>query len=160
MFDPILRPMTFPNLFDPEVNNTLKQRINSLTHETQPKWGKMNVANMLGHCNVTYEMLYETKHKKPGGFMKLMLKLFVKQAVVGPKPYPKNSRTAPAFLIADQREFETEKNRLLSYMQRVQNEGSGAFEGRESHSFGPLSLDQWNSMMYKHLDHHLKQFGV
>ena len=152
--------MTFPNLFEASVTDKVKSRINQLTHETQPLWGKMNVANMLGHCNVTYEMLYETKHAKPGGFARFMLKLFVKQAVVGPKPYPKNSRTAPAFLIVDQREFEQEKERLLTYIDRVHAEGAAAFEQRESHSFGPLTVDQWNSMMYKHLDHHLKQFGV
>ena len=152
--------MTYPNVFDAAEAAKLEQRINQLTHETQPLWGKMNVANMLGHCNVTYEMLYETKHPKPGGFMKLMLKLFVKKAVVGPKPYPKNSRTAPQFLMVDQRVFDTERGRLLNYLKRVQNEGEAAFEGRESHSFGPLSVDEWNTMMYKHLDHHLKQFAV
>ena len=152
--------MTHPNLFDAAITEEVHKRIHRLTHETQPLWGKMNVANMLGHCNVTYEMMYETKHPKPGGFMKFMLKLFVKRAVVGPKPYPKNSRTAPQFLIADERVFDTEKQRLLDYLQRVQAEGAAAFDQRESHSFGPLSIDEWNTLMYKHLDHHLKQFGV
>jgi hypothetical protein len=38
--------------------------------------------------------------------------------------------------------------------------GADAFEGKESNSFGKLTASEWNIMMYKHLDHHLTQFGV
>ena len=89
-----------------------------------------------------------------------MLKLAVKKSVVGPKPYPQNSRTAPAFLITDKRVFETEKSRLLSYINRTAELGEKHFDGRESLSFGALSVDEWNTLFYKHLDHHLRQFGV
>jgi hypothetical protein len=101
--------MDLPNIFTNEVSQGFLDRINKLTANTQPLWGKMNVAQMLAHCCVTYEMIYENKHKAPGGLGKLLLKLFVKPIVVTTKPYTKNSRTAPAFLIVDERIFELEK---------------------------------------------------
>jgi hypothetical protein len=136
------------------------QRIEKLDSTTQPQWGKMNVAQMLAHCNVTYEMIYEDKHPKPGGFKKWMLKTFIKPIVVGEKTYKKNSKTAPEFIIADAREFESEKSRLIDHINKTAELGRDHFEGKESHSFGKLTAQEWNNMFYKHLDHHLTQFGV
>ncbi len=152
--------MAILNIFTPEVSGGVVQRIEKLTPETQPLWGKMQVAQMLAHCCVTYEMVYENKHPKPGSIARFLLKLFVKPAVVGDKPYKKNSQTAPAFLIKDARDFNLEKQRLISYILRVQQDGEKAFDGRESLSFGKLTVSEWNVMFYKHLDHHLSQFGV
>ena len=138
----------------------LKQRINKLTPQSTPLWGKMNVSQMLSHTNVSYEMAYTNKHPKPNAFMRFILKLLVKQVVVGPKPYKHNTPTAKAFLITEEKDFETEKARLLAYLDHTLQLGKDHFEGRESLSFGKLTSDEWNVMFYKHLDHHLQQFGV
>ncbi len=148
------------NLFTSKGAQTTIDRINKLTPKTSPQWGKMNVAQMLAHCNVAYDMSLTDQFTKPGSFKKFMLKMFVKNAVVGSKPYPKNGRTAPEFLIADKRDFETEKKKLIDYINKVQNLGGTHFEGKESHSFGALTENEWNTMFSKHLDHHLTQFGV
>ncbi|WP_026809642.1 DUF1569 domain-containing protein [Arenibacter latericius] len=148
------------NIFDSKVTEEIISRVNRLTPTTAPKWGKMNVAQMLAHCNVPYEMVYTDKHPQPNGLMKLMLKLFVKQTVVNEKPYKKNSRTAPAFIIADERDFEKEKSRLTEYLIKTQKLGEEYFHQKESHSFGKLSKSEWNNLFYKHLNHHLEQFGV
>jgi len=148
------------NLFTSKgVQNTI-DRINQLTPETQAQWGKMNVAQMLAHLNVGYDMSLTDQYTKPGSFKKFMLKMFVKNAVVGPKPYPKNGRTAPEFVIADERDFEKEKKRLIDNIQKVYDLGAAHFDGMESHSFGALTENEWNTLFSKHLDHHLTQFGV
>jgi hypothetical protein len=152
--------MEIRNYFDKSVSEEIIGRINKLTPATQPVWGKMTVDQMLAHCCVSYEMVYEDKHQKPAGFKKLVLKMFVKNIVVGPKPYKKNSPTAPQFKMVDKKDFEKEKQRLIEYIRRSVADGERYFEGRESHSFGPLTANQWNAMFYKHLDHHLQQFGV
>jgi hypothetical protein len=149
-----------PNIFQPEVADELISRINKLTPETKALWGKMNVAQMLAHCNVTYEMIYENKHPKPGAILKVILKLMVKPIVTNEKPYKKSSQTAPAFIIADERVFNDEKVRLIGFIKQVQAEGEGTFNGKESLSFGKLSTTEWNNMFYKHLNHHLSQFGA
>lgn len=148
------------NIFEAEVTEELIERINKLTPETKPQWGKMNVGQMLAHCCVAYEMAYTDKHPKPNGFVRFLLKSFVKKGVVNEKPYPKNSRTAPAFIIADQRKFEDEKIRIISFLNKTFELGKGHFEGKESLSFGPMNSEEWNNLFYKHLDHHLTQFGV
>lgn len=148
------------NLFTKEETDLVVARINKLNPDTTPLWGKMNVSQMLAHLNVSYEYIYETKYKKPKGVKKLLLKTFVKPFVVGDKPYKKNTRTAPDFLKTSTYEFEVEKNRLIDYIIRTQELGEGYFDGKDYHSFGPLSVKEWNTMLYKHLDHHLSQFGV
>ncbi|TKB97812.1 DUF1569 domain-containing protein [Pedobacter cryophilus] len=148
------------NVFQLSDKNEILERINKLTPNTQRKWGKMEVAQMLAHLNVSYEMIYEDKHPKPNAFMKLILKLLVKNMVVNEKPYKHNSKTAPAFIIKDDKDFETEKKRLIDFVNKTQELGEAYFDGKESHSFGALNKTEWNNMLYKHLDHHLTQFGV
>lgn len=148
------------NVFDKNDAEGFISRINQLTPSSVPQWGKMSAAQMLAHCNVTYELVYDKKHPAPGGFKKFMLKLFVKNIVVSEKPYKKGSPTAPEFLISDAREFEKERDRLVNYIRKTQELGAAHFDGKESHSFGILTKAEWNNMFAKHLDHHLTQFGV
>lgn len=148
------------NVFDPLVCSQLIGRIENLSPESNPVWGKMNAAQMLAHCCVTYEFIFENKHRKPNRFKKLLLKTFVKKYVVSSIPYKVNSRTAPEFIIADEKDFQNEKERLINFIKKVQELGPSYFENRESFSFGKLTIRQWNNMFYKHLDHHLHQFSV
>ncbi|MES2827221.1 MAG: DUF1569 domain-containing protein [Bacteroidota bacterium] len=151
--------MPLPNIFTTEVSNQVIDRIESLTPHTAAKWGKMNVSQMLAHCNVSYELVYEDLHPKPNAVMKLILKLIVKNKVVSELPYKKGSPTAPVFLIKNEKDFEREKSRLIDYIKKTQQLGETTFDGKTSHSFGPLNKTEWNNMFYKHLDHHLTQFG-
>ncbi len=148
------------NIFDKSISNEIIERINLLQPASQPKWGKMSVGQMLAHCNVSYELVFENKHPKPKGLKKWLLKTFVKNIVVGEKPYKKSSQTASEFLIADERDFNSEKERLIAYINKTQELGADYFDGKESHSFGKLTEKEWNNLFYKHLDHHLNQFGV
>lgn len=148
------------NVFNQHDAAELNRRIHKLSANSQPVWGRMSVDKMLAHCNVTYELVYDNKHPKPGKFKAFILKLFVKNIVVGSKAYPKNSQTAPEFIIKDSRNFEKERIRLIQYINKTQELGEREFEGKESNSFGPLNSKEWNTMFYKHLDHHLTQFGV
>lgn len=148
------------NIFDKSVTDEVIERINSLSTESKPLWGKMNVAQMLAHLSVTYEMIFTEKHKKPNAFLRFILKTFIKKTVVGTQAYKKNGQTAPAFLIVDQRDFEVEKKRLIDYLLQTQSLGKEHFEGKESNSFGKLTGDEWNNMFYKHLDYHLTQFNA
>ena len=152
--------MALPNIFNKEVTGKIIQRMNGLTPDTQPQWGKMAVAQMLAHCNVTYEMMYEDIHSKPNAFVKVILKLLVKNKVVNETPYQQNGQTAPQFIIKDTKDFNVEKQRLIDYINRTQALGEAHFDNKESHSFGTLTKTEWNNMLYKHLNHHLTQFGV
>lgn len=148
------------NIYDKEVTAELIQRIENLNPDTQPKWGKMNVAQMLAHLNVTYELAFEDKHPKPGFFKRLLLKLFVKPVVTNTKKYKKGGPTAPEFKVPEKQDFETQKRRLIDYINKTRELGSDYFENREYTNFGKMTAREYNNMFYKHLDHHLSQFGV
>ncbi|NCA21476.1 MAG: DUF1569 domain-containing protein [Crocinitomicaceae bacterium] len=148
------------NIFNATDSNEIIERIEKLTSETKQVWGKMNVSQMMAHCNVTYEMVYENIHPKPNAFVRFLLKSFVKNKVVNDEVYKQNSQTAPVFLIKSDKNFEKEKARLIEHIKKTQELGPGYFEKKESHSFGVLKATEWNNMFYKHLDHHLRQFGV
>ncbi|MBY0245301.1 MAG: DUF1569 domain-containing protein [Sphingobacteriaceae bacterium] len=148
------------NIFSTAVSEQVIARIHQLNSGSQPQWGKMNVAQMLAHCNVTYALVYDQSIPKSNAFTKFLLKLFVKKAVVSETPFKKSSATAPIFIIKDAKEFDAEKQKLVKNIQKTQALGENHFEGKESHSFGKLTSQEWNNMFYKHLDHHLRQFGV
>lgn len=148
------------NIFDLETTSKLIERIENLTPNSKAIWGKMDVAQMLAHSCVSYEMVFEDKYPKPGKFKVLLLKTLVKPFVVGDKPYKTNIRTAPEFIIKSDKDFEKEKARLIDFINKTQQAGASFFENRESHSFGKLNTKEWNTLFYKHLDHHLRQFGV
>lgn len=152
--------MTYPNVFEKEVTDTLISRVESISVDSQAQWGKMNSAQMLAHINVAYEKTFNPDGKKPGFLMRFMLNKFVKPVVVTDKPYKKNSRTSPEFQISDERELETERKKLIDNMRKLQEMGAASFDGKENNVFGKLTLDEWNTMFYKHADYHLKQFNA
>ena len=102
----------------------------------------------------------EGHRRRMARFKKWLIKVFAKNIVVGDKLYKKNSRTTTEFLMTDKKNFETEKSRLIAYLIKTQELGEDHFDNKDSHSFGPLTKTEWSNMFYKHLDHHLNQFGV
>lgn len=149
------------DIFNKAVADEVINRINQLTPELHPNWGKMSVDQMVAHCNIPYQYTFEPeKFQKPNFFKKFFLKSFVKNLVVSEKPYKPNGPTAPEFIIKGSKDFEKEKNLLIANIQKSQELGRTYFEGKENHSFGKLSAQEWNNMFYKHIDHHLRQFGI
>jgi hypothetical protein len=121
----------------------------------------MNAGQMLAHCNITYRYVYEPEQFKPTpAIVKLMLKLFAKKTVVNEKPYKQGSPTGPDFKVHPDQNFDAEKIKLIGFLQQTQALGASHFEGKASHSFGALTATEWNNMFYKHIDHHLRQFGL
>lgn len=149
-----------PDIFLNETTRALHQRIDKLTPETQPLWGKMSVDQMLAHCCTPYEHALGERNDGPSAIMKILLRLFFKKSMINEVPYKQNLPTAPSFVIADHRNFELEKTRLKGYISKIESLGKDYFEGKEQISLGKLSADEWNNLLYKHIDHHLRQFGV
>ena len=149
------------NIFDAKDVQQYIERINSLTPETKQKWGKMNAEQVLAHLNVAYSMIFEPeKHKRPSFIAKFLLSNFVKPKLTNELPYKQNLPTSPAFIISNERDFEEEKKKLIGNIQRVQQLGREAFEGKEHINFGKIDAQGWNNMFANHLNHHLSQFGV
>ena len=149
------------NVFDAKDAQEYINRINNLTPETQRKWGKMSVDQVLAHLNVAYDLTFTPeKFPKPNFIAKFLLSRFVKPKITNEIPYKQSLPTSPVFIIADERNFEEEKAKLIGNIQRVQQLGREAFEGKENINFGKMTAQDWNNMFAKHLNHHLDQFGV
>jgi hypothetical protein len=147
------------NLFNNDVYNEILQRLNNLTPQTPRLWGKMDVAQMMAHCKEAFKVPLSDK-KMPRMFMGLLIGWMIKPKLYNESPWKKNLPTAPNFIIKDQRDFEKEKQELLELVNRFHN-GGPEHVGRFPHPmFGTFTKDQWGMSMYKHLDHHLQQFGV
>lgn len=149
------------DLFDREGKERMLARIGALAPDSEARWGRMSVGQMLAHCNVAYEIVHEPGRHQPPGFVgKLLARVFAKPVVIGARPYPRNSPTAPMFVVKDAKDFGAERARLVAYIEATFEQGAAHYEGRENLTFGRLTAGQWNTLFSKHLDHHLRQFGV
>ncbi len=152
--------MVLLNTFDPKTTEKTFERLEKLNYMSKPQWGKMNVAQMLAHLNVTYDLTYSKTIAHHSFFSKLMMKLFVKGIVTSEKPYPKNSRTGHDFIISNERDFVKEKSIFIDYVKQTEAKGAAYFERRENPAFGVMTAKEWSNQFYKHIDHHFTQFGV
>lgn len=147
-----------PTLFDDADRAALTARLQSLQPGATRQWGKMNAAQMLCHCAHALEVATGDRVLKQALIGKL-LSPFVRKSILGDKPFSKSSPTDPTFVVSDERDFAAEKTRLLGLMERFAQRGVEA-AGTAMHSFfGKLSGDEWGRLMYKHVDHHLRQFS-
>lgn len=149
-----------PNVFQAETVSALHARLDNLRADSAALWGKMNVSQMLAHCCIPFEQALGMRSDGPSPFMKFLLRTFFKKSMVNEVPYRQNLPTAPSFVIDDERNIEAERSRLKLLIDQFSKLGSAAFEGKKQISLGSLSAQEWNNLMYKHLDHHLRQFGV
>ncbi|HEY1678405.1 MAG TPA: DUF1569 domain-containing protein [Candidatus Sulfotelmatobacter sp.] len=147
------------NLFEPDAVDEVIARIDRLQPSSPRQWGKMNVAQMMAHCSATLDMA-SGKINPPRIFIGRILGPFVRPIYTNEKPFSKSNPTDKALVIADQRDFSQEQQRLKQTVQQF-HEGGEAKCTRHPHPFfGKLSAQDWSRGMYKHLDHHLRQFGA
>ncbi len=149
---------SYPSSFSRTDMDVVIARIKKLKKESRPLWGKMSVAQMLKHCNVPYDT--REMNIKPPFLLKWMIRLFFKQALINQKPYAKNLQTAPHFLVEVDQNFEYEKDRLIYHINETVELGPAFFDGKNHYTLGVLTSQDWSNLLYKHLDHHLRQFGV
>jgi hypothetical protein len=147
------------SLFDVTTYNTIKERINKLSPQSAPLWGKMNVAQMLTHCQRIFSVPLSDK-KMPRMLMGILIGWAFKSKLYNEEPWKRNLPTSPAFKITDNREFEIEKQSLLHLVDKFYTAGPTGISKFPHPLFGKLTAEQWGKSMYKHLDHHLQQFGV
>ena len=147
------------SLFDPAGRQSVLGRLELLQPGAARQWGKMSAAQMLAHCSIAMEMATGESPLR----QKLIGRLlgpFVKSSLLGEKPFGRNSPTDPAFIVTEEKDFETEKQRLTRLVNTFCDSGPEEASAH-THSFlGRLRGEQWGMMMYKHLDHHLRQFGA
>jgi hypothetical protein len=148
------------SLFTTKVFEEINQRIKNLESNQSAIWGKMNPAQMLAHCSKPLELALNKSNsiEKPPVLKKMILSLFKKQ-MYNNKQWNKNLPTPKHFKVNDNKDFDLEKNILKSILLKFHQEKDRINWG-EHPMFGKFTPEQWGKMQYKHLDHHLRQFGV
>ena len=152
--------MKIQNIYSTTVAEQFTERINKLSATTQHQWGKMDVSQMMAHCNVSYDMAFNENYKKSNPILRFILKNLAKKGLVNENPLTKNSSTATEMVIKTPKDFSEEKGKLISNVKNLVEKGENYFHLRDHPGFGVMTKQEWNNFYYKHLDHHLTQFGV
>lgn len=148
--------MEVKDLFDAEVKKNIVRRVNALTPGSRALWGKMKVQQMLRHVQLPMLVPYG-RHEPQGSLLLKLLGPMMKGVLYNDKPYRKSLPTDQTYVVKDEKEFETERQKLLTLLEEFVPENLK----REVHPiFGKMTMEQWSKSMWKHLDHHLTQFGV
>ncbi|MGE7920458.1 DUF1569 domain-containing protein [Viridibacillus sp. NPDC093762] len=147
------------NIFNHMYTAEILKRIDKLSPNSQSQWGKMDVAQMLAHCS-SFQDIAMGNSFPPRSWLGILVGRFAKQIIYNDKTLPHNMSTIPIILIADDREFDTEKEKLKQKIITFQNNGPEKCTTHPHPFFGKLTSEQWGKGIYKHLDHHLKQFEV
>ena len=146
-------------LFQPKAVDEVISRIDKLQPTSQHQWGKMEVAQMMAHCSATLDVA-SGRLVLPRLLIGRILGPFVRASFTNDKPFSKNGPTDKHFVIADKRDFAQEQEQLKVRIRQF-HEGGEAQCTKHPHSFfGALAPQDWARGMYKHLDHHLRQFGA
>jgi Protein of unknown function (DUF1569) len=134
------------------------RRVRSLSISSTGRWGSMDVASMLQHLRLSARMgLGELP--LPSANKRIFQVFPLKHLILYVLPFPKGAPTAPGLKPGVGLSFEDERVAVLELLERI---GTGPREGAgPAHPlFGPLTWREWGVVMYKHTDHHLKQFGA
>ncbi|WP_088341518.1 DUF1569 domain-containing protein [Robiginitalea sediminis] len=145
------------NLFEPTACEEILQRLEKLDAGSQPQWGRMTAGQMVWHCQIPLKVAIENRDGDVRG--NPLVRWFFKKSLYNERPWRKNLPTAPIAKAVEPKDFDTEYPKLVELVKE--------FHGLNHRShwnphplFGSFTHDQWGQLEYKHLDHHLRQFGV
>lgn len=151
------------NLFDSALVEDTKRRILQLHPDSERLWGEMSVAQMVSHCTSGIEMAMGKIHPKRAPFPASLVGVLIRPLALGDdKPFRRNSPSSPELFPSEPEscDLEHERAELIAAIDRFAAGGPACCSQQPHPFFGQLTPEQWAVLMYKHLDHHLRQFGV
>jgi Protein of unknown function (DUF1569) len=146
-------------LFEPAAYQEILRRLDSIHTGSTRQWGKMTVSQMLEHTARTLEMASGKVPRTQRPIGKVLSWAFRKN-FVGPKPFPRNAPTGPFAIVTHEPELQPARERLKGLLADLHAMGETGCDGNVHSFFGKLSGREWGITQYKHLDHHLRQFGA
>ena len=148
------------SIFKTETTQKIIERINKLTHSSQPQWGKMNVSQMLAHSQKPIEMAAGKIMPQVNAIIKLLFGKSARKSLLKDPQFKKNIPTFAEAKITDERVFESEKKLLIEMIEKFHKNGPEGTTKVPHPFFGAITIEEWDALQTKHLDHHLRQFGV
>ena len=147
------------SIFNSTDNQDLIERINKLSPDSKALWGKMNVNQMLAHLQEPIRVAVGDLNLKQSLIGWLFGKWALKK-LDGEKAFDQNMPTASEFRIKHQPDFVAELPKVIALVSRYAKKGPSVITKMPHPFFGKMTIDQWDNLQWKHLDHHLRQFGV
>jgi len=147
------------SLFNKNDFDAIIKRFNNLTPGLPGRWGKLNINQMLLHCRRGLEAAEGTRIT-PQTLLGKIISPFVKSLVTNDKPFRHGSPSPAGTISIDTESFEIEKAKLIEQINKFHSGGISGCSTNPHAFFGRLTQEEWGALMYKHIDHHLKQFGV
>jgi hypothetical protein len=148
------------NLFEQATAKEITERIGRLCATSQRQWGKMTAPQAMAHCSAGMEWAVGDK-VEPRMFLGRIVGPLVKsQLLKDEKPMGRNAPTAKSLVVNDDRDLGKECARLSALVERFCAGGPAGCTKSPHTFFGQLTPEEWARLMYKHVDHHLRQFGV
>jgi hypothetical protein len=145
------------SLFDPKEREELRRRMESIRPDARPLWGKMNAGQMLAHVNASLRMALGDLPTKPKRTP--IANPLARWLLIYKLKWPAGTPTAPELLATPPGEWAADLARFRELLER--NGGRDpAGEWPRHPAFGKLTGRQWGDLGWKHLDHHLRQFGA
>lgn len=148
------------NLFEPATVIEIKERVGTLKPDSQRQWGTMDVAQAVAHLTAGVELALGER-KPPRALIGRLIGGIIKPKVLGDDaPMRRNSPTVKGLVVLDERDLDEERKLLLIVIDRFAAAGPAGCTAHPHSFFGRLTPEEWAILVYKHLDHHLRQFGV
>jgi hypothetical protein len=148
------------SLFNQQNSAEFIERINKLTPASKAQWGVMNVSQMLRHSQLPLDIASGALVPKVNPIVRFLFGKSAKKQINSDQEFKKNLPTFREGKIHDERDFEKEKTKLISQIQHFQQKGEAGLTKDPHPFFGAMTVNEWDRLQVKHLDHHLKQFGV
>lgn len=147
-------------IFNQENRTTLIERIKLLNDTSSRHWGKMTGYQVVKHCVLSEEMYLRKTDYKRLFIGKLFGKMALKGILKNNNPMKKNQPTHETFKIIGTGNIEPEKLRWIELLCEYEGKKDSFFDGFVHPFFGKMNKKQIGIYVFKHTDHHLRQFGI
>jgi len=136
----------------------IRERVARLSPENRAAWGRMSAPQMVCHLTDSLKMALGDL---PCATKKLPIRYPpLKQFIIYVAPFPKSAPTAPELLARPPATWQADVAELQALVDRLVARGREATPWPEHPAFGKLSRRAWGVLTYRHIDHHLRQFGA
>jgi hypothetical protein len=148
------------NLFEAATAKEIKERIAKVGPDCQRQWGKMTAPQAMAHCSAAMEWAVGDSVTPRMFVGRILGPMFKSMVLKDEKPMGRNAPTVKSLVVADERDLGKECARLSSLVERFCAGGPQGCTKNPHAFFGQMTPEEWAALMYKHVDHHLRQFGV
>jgi hypothetical protein len=145
------------SIWEKEARQEIHDRIGRLAWDNRAQWGKFTAPRMVCHLADSLKM---AMGDLPVASKHLPIRYApLKQLIIYVAPFPKGAPTAPELLAREPKTWAHDVEDVQALLARA---GSTRTTGSwpEHPAFGKLSRRAWGVLIYRHMDHHLKQFGA